>query len=183
MEETVKFLKSAILGKNVGAVSSSSRFVIERVVNEISNLGYKNIVEYGPGDGVLTREILKFLPKNGKLLVVETDKNFLIALKAIKDKRLAVVDGSMQDVSSNLENYIQDVDAILSSVPFSLIKKDERESFVKCSERYLNHTGKFVIFHQYSLIMSKYLEKYFGNVDETFEPRNVFPCFIMVSKK
>lgn len=183
MSNKNSFIKNAILGKNVGAVSSSSRFVIRRVLKEIHAGDYKNIVEYGPGDGVLTRELLKLLPRKGRLLVVETDKNFLSSLNQIRDKRLTVVEGRMQDVSKDLKKYIKDVDVVVSSVPFSMIKKGEREDVVKYTWRSLNSGGKFVVFHQYSTIMSKYLEKYFGNVDEAFEPRNIFPCFVIVSVK
>ena len=96
MTKNHSFLKNAILGKKVGAISVSSKYVIKRVLKEIEGENYKNIVEYGPGDGVLTRELLKLLPRDGKLVVIETDNNFIKHLEKIRDKRLTVIRGKMQ---------------------------------------------------------------------------------------
>ena len=77
MVKEMEFLKNAILGKKVGAISRSSRYVIKKVLNNIKGQTFHKIVEYGPGDGVLTHELLKMLSPNGKMLVVELDKNFV----------------------------------------------------------------------------------------------------------
>jgi phospholipid N-methyltransferase len=183
MDKSVKFLKNAISGEKVGALSRSSKFVINEVLKNVeSNLD--TVIEYGPGDGVLTVELLKRLSPKGKLLVVELDTNFVNELKKIKDDRLIVIKGQMEEISSQISKYGMDnADIVVSSIPFSFIKKSEREMVVKNTEEVLKKGGKFIIFHQYSLIMSKILKKYFSSVTNHFEPRNFFPCFIMVAKK
>ena len=184
MEERVEFLKNAILGKKIGAVSRSSRYVIKTVLDNLKGESFHKIVEYGPGDGVLTHELLKLLSPNGKLLVVEMDKNFVEVLNRINDPRLIVIEGKMEDVSKNLSQYAFDsCDLVVSSIPFSLIDKNEREEVVKNTHKSIKQGGKFIIFHQYSKLMQKPLEKYFKKVKWTFEPRNFFPCFILFAEK
>ncbi len=183
MDKSVKFLKNAINGEKVGALSRSSKFVINEVLKNVEyNLDC--IVEYGPGDGVLTIELLNRLSPHGKLLVVELEDNFVNELNKIKDERLVVIKGKMEEISQNIDKYgVHTADLVVSSIPFSFIKKDEREVVVKNTEKILKEDGKLIIFHQYSLIMSKILKKYFRVVTNHFEPRNFFPCFIMVAKK
>lgn len=184
MTKGVEFLKNAILGKNVGAIASSSKYVIKSVLKNLDNISLDTVVEYGPGDGVLTHELLKHLSPKGKMLVVELDENFFKTLKKIKDPRLTVIKGKMEEISQNLSKYgFDNADLVVSSIPFSLIKKGDRVNVVKNTERSLRVGGKFIIFHQYSLIMSGILKKYFKNVRNQFEPRNILPCFIMVAKK
>lgn len=183
MSKRVEFLKNALLGKKVGAIASSSKFVIKAVLKNLQGEIYENIVEYGPGDGVLTRELLKYLSPKGRMLVVEMDKNFIKELQKIKDPRLTIISGKMQEVAKNLDKYIHDVDLVVSSVPFSLIEKSERVDVVKNTHKHLLRNGKFIIFHQYSLIMLDPLKRYFKNVKSVFEPRNILPCFIMIAGK
>lgn len=184
MEESVKFLRNALRGEKVGAVSRSSKFVIKEVLKNIGESNLGTVVEYGPGDGVLTKELLKKMPESGKLFVVELDPNFVVELSKIKDKRLHVIHGKIEDISENPDKYnIEKADLVVSSIPFTFIKKDEREVIVKNIEKNLSDEGRFIIFHQYSLLMQRIMKKYFKNVESFFEPRNFLPCFIIVGKK
>ncbi len=184
MPKGVLFFKNALVGKKVGAIARSSKYVISQVSKNIDDLKLETIVEYGPGDGVLTIELLKKLRTNGKMLVVENDENFIKSLKKINDSRLTIIKGKMEDVSKNLATYgFGNCDLIISSVPFSLIPKKDREEMVKKSCDSITQDGKFIIFHQYSFLMERMLEKYFRNVMTDFEPRNILPCFIMTAWK
>jgi len=184
MDKRVNFLKNAIFGKNVGAISRSSRYVIKAVLDNLKGETFHKIVEYGPGDGVLTHELLKMLSPNGKMLVVEMDKNFVETLNRINDPRLVVIEGKMEDVAKNLGEYAFDsCDLIVSSIPFSLIEKKDREDVVKNTYKSIKDGGKFIIFHQYSVLMKRPLQKYFKKMKVDFEPRNLFPCFVMTAEK
>lgn len=184
MPKAVKFLKNAIKGEKVGAVSRSSKFVIKKVLAQIKKDSLESVLEFGPGDGVLTTEILKKLSSNGKMYVVELDPNFVKELKDIGDKRLIVIEGKMEDVVLHPKKYgVESVELIVSSIPFTFIKKEDREDVVKKAKKLLVHGGQFIIFHQYSLLMKKNLSKNFKNVDSFFEPRNFLPCFVMVGEK
>ena len=71
-------MKVALLSdKNTGTIFRSSSYVVNGVLEIINNKPLRQIIEYGPGDGVLTCELLKCLPPDGKLLAVEIDPGFL----------------------------------------------------------------------------------------------------------
>ncbi|OGI62476.1 hypothetical protein A2818_01090 [Candidatus Nomurabacteria bacterium RIFCSPHIGHO2_01_FULL_40_12] len=179
------FMKVALLSdKNTGTIFRSSSYVVNGVLEIINNKPLRQIIEYGPGDGVLTCELLKCLPPDGKLLAVEIDPKFLQMLRAISDPRLSVIDGKMQNVCQNIKAYdFNNVDLIVSSIPFSLLSKIERETVVSSTKNALAPDGMFIVFHQYSHIMAKPLRKFFGEVNIKFEIRNFFPCFIISAKK
>src|SRR3989338_4598801 len=88
--------------KQIGAVASSSKFLIKSIIDEIDFHKSHCIVELGAGQGNITKVLLRKLPKKSKLLAFEINKKFVKDLRKIKDKRLVVVENSAE----NLEKYI-----------------------------------------------------------------------------
>ncbi len=184
MKEDFDFLKVAFSNPHTGAIARSSRYVVRIVLDLISGRKPSQIIEYGPGDGVVTRELLKQLPPDGRLLAVEIDPEFSKILESIHDPRLGVINGTIQDVSRDIEAHgFHKVDLVVSSIPFSSLSSREREEVVCLTQKILVPGGMFVIFHQYSSIMVKPLKKYFGQIEVRFEPRNFLPCFIISACK
>jgi len=186
MLKQFNFLKVALLDRKIGAITRSSKYVINAVVRNFDGQILHRVVEYGPGDGVMTREILSRMPIDGQLIAVETNHRFFKALKKINDPRLRVIRGTAQEVSKELKRHNRmDVDLIVSSIPFSILKSDDRESIVSNTFNTLKSDGKFIIFHQYSPLMLGLLNKYFNTdaVNTQFELRNILPCFIMSAQK
>ena len=71
----------------MGAVFLSSKHAVKSVVKQLKP-GYKYIVEYGAGNGNITREILKKIPASGRVVAIELNKPLFKKLSEIKDKRL-----------------------------------------------------------------------------------------------
>ena len=175
------FLKTALADYKIGAVSKSSKYVIRRVLKHIAGpLGL--IVEYGPGEGVLTRALLAKLSPAGKLIAVETNGEFAKTVRAIPDPRIEVIHGTAEQADSMLAN-LPKVDLIVSSIPFSFLSPADREKIVSDASNFLVAGGSLIIFHQYSLLMLKIVKRHFKNVSVSFEPRNFLPCFIIVARK
>ncbi len=175
-------VKSFIKDYKVAAFASSSKFLIKDVLKEVGS-DLKIVVEQGAGDGVMSKEILKKLNKDGSLILVEQNKEFLSILKEIKDERVNVVPGMAQDFP--YEKYLkgEKADLILSSIPFSFLEKKDREVIVKNACENLKPGGKFIIFHQYSFLMKEEIKKHFKNAKVKFEILNLFPCFIILGRK
>ena len=184
MRKRLHFLRTAISDRHVGAVTSSSKYVVKRTLKNLERRKLKRVVEYGPGNGVMTKELLKRLPSDGRLLAVELNKNFVNVLNKISDQRLRVILGKIQDIAPNLKKYnISRVDAVVSSIPFSLLSGAERDRVTRDTFNSLAPGGSFTIFHQYSRLMRTHLEDYFKTVKVSFEPRNILPCFIIHAQK
>lgn len=182
IRERINFLKVFKADKHVGALAPSSRFVVESVIKHVPK-GAKTIVECGPGEGVLTRALLKQLPQDGMLLAIESNKKFVAILQRMHNPRLKIAEGKAQDVASHVKNYhLGLVDFAVASIPFSFITPPERAQIVRDIHAVLRTDGVFVIFN-YSPLMYRTMKKVFGNVSIGFELRNIFPCSIMVARK
>ncbi len=177
------FLTKFFTDYKVAALSPSSHFLISKVLKEL-HTPLQCVVEHGAGDGSMTVAILKKLAPNGTLILVEQNNAFLHKLRTIRDARITVVDGLSQDFSYT--NHLargQKPDLIISSVPFSFLKKEEREKICHEANQHLAPGGEFIIFHQYSTLMKDVVKKYFGASNVTFILWNLFPCFIIKAKK
>lgn len=179
----VNFLKKALTDYRVGALTISSRFVVNGVLKNLRH-DSKYVVEYGPGDGVIARAVLKKLPPDGKLAVIELNEKFYEELKKIEDPRLTVINGSVIELSKDLKKRtgLPKIDAVISSVPFTYFKPKEREEVIENTCRELAEDGVFIVF-QYSLLVAKLLKKYFPKFSYRLEPRNLPPYFIMRAEK
>lgn len=176
-------VKSFFLDYKVAAFASSSKFLITDVLKEVET-NSKLIVEQGAGDGVLSIKLLKKINKEGKLILIEQNKDFLRILKDVDDQRVILNNGYAEDF--NYPSFVgkyEKADSIISSIPFSFLNKNDREKIVKSASRNLKVGGKLIIFHQYSLLMKEVLKKEFGNVKVKFVMRNFFPCFIIIGEK
>ncbi len=173
-----KFLKIALSDyRVVGELMPTSRYAVRRIVSHIK-VGQRTVVEYGAGDGVITKEILKVLPVNGKIIAIELNPDLLTELQKIRDSRLEIWSGDVFELSKVLPQS----DVIISGVPFSQMSREKKEVIIRQTAKALNKGGLFIAY-QNSPILLKSLKKVFLKTKLFFEPRNIFPYFIMVAEK
>ncbi len=173
----IKFTKAAIKDyRRVGAIVPSSGYISRRIGKMVSG---DLVLEYGAGNGVITKEILKGLSSEAKLIAFELNDEFFKELQEIKDARLL----SLHEDVRKAEDYLDTAaDTVVSGVPFSLMKKKEREEIISKTASLIRPGGVFLVY-QTSLIVLTVLKKYFSEVKIKFEPRNFPPYFIMTAKK
>jgi phospholipid N-methyltransferase len=140
-------------------------------------------VEYGPGNGVITIELLKRMKPTAKLFAIETNEDFLNELHGIQDKRLTIIGGSASDAGALLAAYnVSTADCVLSGIPFTFLKPELRNAIVFQAQQLLKPGGKFILY-QHSALMRKYLKTHFGNAGVSVEVRSIPPMFILVANK
>ncbi len=182
MKQHLNFFKIAIKDYKVGALTRISKHVVKRIVKEIKP-EYKYIVEYGAGDGVTTIEMLNALPKDGKLVAIDLNPNFIKELHKIQDPRLIIINGDIVELSKNLKALgVPEVHMVVSSVPFTMFNSTVRREVMENTYNCLNTGGKIVMY-QYSPLMNSTIKKTFGNSTLSFEARNFPPVSIMVGEK
>jgi phospholipid N-methyltransferase len=155
----------------IGAFSQSTKYVAQKMAQHLN--GSKTVLEFGPGTGNVTRQILKKLPANGQLVCFEINPNFCDSLRAIEDDRLTVIN----DDASNFENYVDKVDCIISALPLNLLKKSKRDKIIAKSGK-----SKIFIQLQYTPFLAGKMKQYFDDVKIKFAPLNLPPAFIYVCK-
>ncbi|MFA6603229.1 MAG: rRNA adenine N-6-methyltransferase family protein [Patescibacteria group bacterium] len=178
------FTKRYLRDPRVAALSPSSKPVICRILKHLPLENISTLVELGPGDGVATKQILAGLKSDARVLAIETNAVFAADLQAWGDKRLKVVlDDARRLLPCLAENNISAPDAIIASIPFTYLSREERRELVADAKTALKPGGIMIIFHQYSPLMAPYLKEAFGKVNVEFEPLNIFPCFVMTAVK
>jgi phospholipid N-methyltransferase len=178
------YLKTFLRDEKVATVHPSSRFVVKRVLKELALKDAKVVVEYGPADGVITKEVLKHLPHDGTMIAIERNLDFYNALKSeIKDPRLKAVHGDVQDVERIVKGLGFDhVDRIFSGIPFSFLTPAGRDALLAATARTLNHGGRFVPY-QFTTHLIPLLKRHFHKVEVGFEIINLPPVFVFTCVK
>ena len=186
MNQNLIFLSNFLKNpKEVAAIAQSSRYVIGRIVKNMDFSNAKNIVEFGPGTGIVTRSILSKMNESSNLVCFESNADFCSFLaKDISDPRLKVINDSAERLDFHLKSLeIKNADYILSGIPFSLIGQKSKQSILLKTHKALAQDGKFIVYQQYNWHMGKHLKDHFENVSMQIELRNMPPTFIFVCSK
>lgn len=161
----------------LGSLIPSSRFLIEEVLGQVEWERARVMVEYGPGVGTFTGEILNRMRPDGTLVVLETNAEFVSFLReTYPDARLLVVHGSAQEVDRVLEeNGLGRADYVISGIPFSTMPQEVRAEILQKTHDVLRPSGAFLVY-QFSPAVQPYLEQVFARVTRAFEPLNILPA-------
>lgn len=163
--------------KMLGSVIPSSRFLIERMLGQVDFERARVLVEYGPGVGTFTREILDRMRPDAMLIAIETNPDFVRFLgETLPDPRLRIVHGSAADVQALLAREgLQAADYVVSGIPFSTLPPAVRESVLRGTRAALGDHGVFLVY-QFSPKVLPDLRRVFQRVQRSFEPLNVLPA-------
>ena len=98
------------------------------------------VVEFGAGSGVYTRELLRRMGPEARLLAFEVDPQLAARVEAeIDDPRLRLVAGSAEDVESHLNGEM--VDVLVSALPFTSLPGPVRRRVLDISPGYWRRTA------------------------------------------
>jgi len=119
----------------LGSIVPSSPFLVNDVLAQVDWEKAEVLVEYGPGVGTITQEILKRMRPDAKLVVIELNPQFVDFLQnRIEDPRLHVVLGSASEARSVLANLnLARANYIISGIPYSLIPDPARREILESS--------------------------------------------------
>jgi phospholipid N-methyltransferase len=163
----------------LGSVIPSSRFLIREVLDRVDWARARVIVEYGPGVGTMTGEILDRMREDAMLIAIETNPEFVRYLReGLRDHRLHVVQRSAADVRAVLREHGADkASYIISGIPFSTLPRAQREHILLESRAALEPGGAFLVY-QFSSRVLEDLRRVFGQVERGFELLNILPAHL-----
>jgi len=171
------FLRSFLAHpRQVGAVIPTSR----RAVNDMLDLARledaRLVVELGAGTGVHTRELLRRLGPDARLLAFEIDPQLSATVAAeVDDSRLNLVTASAEEVDDHLDGA--DVDVIVSALPFTSLPATVRERVLDKAQAVLAPAGVMLVL-QYSPLIKRELDRRFASVERRLSPLNLPPAFL-----
>jgi phospholipid N-methyltransferase len=178
-----KFIKQFFKDRQmVGAVAPSTKFLGEKMLENVDFDTTKLFIELGPGNGVFTDIIMNRMADDAKLLVFELNDEFYHSLyDRINDPRVQVIHDSAEFIEKYLEEG-EKMDCVISSLPLMVFPEQLRKSVVSASYDALKPEGKYIQF-QYSLQSKKLLEATYKKVSIKFTIKNFPPAFVYTCLK
>jgi phospholipid N-methyltransferase len=162
-----------------GTIMPSSRHLVNRLLAGIDFTRALDIVELGVGTGCVTREILRRMRPDARLVSLEINPEFVqLGLRRIRDPRLRLRQGCASALPQALRDEGLDrVDAVVSSLPLRIMDQALVNRILDVSRASLRPGGRF---HQYQYSLSHYeqLASRFADVGIRFTFRNTPPAFV-----
>lgn len=180
----LEFLKESLKNlKSVGTITRSSKYTCKRMLANVDFETSKVILEFGAGDGVITKEILKKMRPDAVLYTFEINEQFFDILNEIDDPRLRILKISAEDAGDVIAKDGHELaDVIISAIPFVSLPSEVFDSILEKSIDILKPGSHFIQLH-YSKILKKKYEGIFDRVDVAFVSRNLPPCFVLTCTK
>ncbi len=168
--------------RTVGAIAPSSRFLARKMLRNVDFDHAKSIVEYGPGTGVFTAELIARMRPDAKLIVIEQNDAFynLLHDRYGHLKNVMLVHDSATNVETVLAVYgMKTVDCIVSGLPFAALPVDVSDEILKRTVRLIGTKGMFITF-QYTLLKKNFMHGFFKHITITKEYRNMPPAYVFM---
>ena len=176
-----RFLKRPF---QIASIVPSSKALVERVASKIDFSKPRVIAEYGPGEGVHSREIARRMTADSHLLLFELDGALARALERqfIADQRVHVIHGDAASLPFELKRHgFTSCDYILSGIPFSILKIDKKRALLRKTYDALQEGGKFIIYQVTNELRQH--ATVFQTADSEYFLQNIPPMFITVFHK
>ncbi len=163
----------------LGSIVPSSSFLVKHLMAEIDWDRARVLVEFGPGVGTITREVLKRMRQDAVLVAIELNEEFVEHLgETIRDTRLRLVHGSAAEVRRILaEQGLAAADYIISSIPWHCFSSTaERQEIVfrisPCC------WAQELVAGDGSTSLLPYLKSSFSSVKLNFQLLNILPVLV-----
>lgn len=173
------FLKNP---RMLGSFLPSSRYLTRNLMRHVPR-ETGCVVEYGPGVGTVTVELLKRLRRDGMLIAIEQNPGFVEFLREnIADPRLHLYEGSAEDVDRIVPLFCtRPVDCIVSGIPYSTLPTYTRDMILRNSRAVLRVGGTFLVY-QFTGAVAPHMREVFGDVHQEIEFRNFLPARIFSAR-
>lgn len=177
--------------KAIGAICPSSRFLARKIVHSVDWKPGVKVVEFGPGTGPFTDEILRLMPAEGRHLAIERDPVFVDLLRDRFPRLEVSCDGveNLMDIAG--ERALLPVDHIISGLPFASLGTELTKRILAGARQALRPGGTFTTFqyvHAYGFTAARSfrreMRRHFGPIAKRcVEFRNVPPAFVFTWRK
>jgi phospholipid N-methyltransferase len=158
----------------------SSKYLANMMIMHIDFQDAQFIVEYGPGTGSFTRQLINKRKPSTVILLIESNPTFYNhLLEKYKDEQnVYIVNGSAENLDIYLANHgIPYVDYVVSGLPFASLPRRVSRIILAKTKIVLNKEGRFITF-QYTQINKPFFSEYFVNMNVTRELRNLPPAYV-----
>lgn len=184
------FLKTFVAHPGaIGAVWPSSASLADAMVAGIDWRGVDAVLEYGPGTGAFTAQILAAMRPEARLLAIEQNAELAEVMRS-KFPQVTVVEDSVEQVRAICDQHgITEVQAIVSALPWAAFPEARQTRLLEAMMTVLSPAGEFATFaYPQGLLVPagrrfrRKLSEFFPSVEKSptvfrnFPPAFVYRC-------
>ena len=167
----------------VASIVPSSKVLIDRVAGKFDFSVPRIIAEFGPGEGCHTREIVRRMHPESRLLLFELDPELANHLRISfrDDPRISVLNTDAANLPTELAaRGIQYCDYVVSGIPFSTMEIQKKRQLLQCIHESLapNAKSAFIIYQVTNELRGH--AKLFPRVQSEYCLQNIPPMFVTV---
>ncbi|MGI8819558.1 MAG: class I SAM-dependent methyltransferase [Chthoniobacterales bacterium] len=168
----------------VASIIPSSKALVGRVSSKMDFRQARVIAEYGPGEGVHSREIAHRMRPDSTLLLFELDPDLSLDLKRqfADDPRVHVINGDAARLPMELERLgIGPCDYVVSGIPFSILEIAKKRALLQKTYDAIRPGGAFIIYQVTNELRQH--ATHFQHAESEYFLQNIPPMFITVFSK
>ena len=165
----------------VASVIPSSKAVTKKVADRFDFSKPRVFVEFGPGEGCHTRELLRRATPDSQFLLFELDPELarLLERQFAADHRVHVIHGDAATLTQELTRRgIDQCDYVLSGIPFSLLEINKKRHLLRGVYDALAPGGIFLIY-QVTDELRRHALPLFQRAESSYCLMNFPPYFII----
>ena len=169
----------------IASIIPSSKALVERVASKMDFSQPRIIAEYGPGEGVHSRELAARMDANSQLFLFELDPAFSRDLERqfADDPRVHVINRDAATLNEELRRRgIGQCDYILSGIPFSILEIKKKRALLQDTYDALRGGGAFIIY-QVTNELRQHAIDFAPDSESEYFLQNIPPMFITVFRK
>ena len=175
-----RFLRNPL---QVASIVPSSPVLIRRVAKKMDHTQPRVIAEYGPGEGCHTREIVRRMHPESRLMLFELDGELCTHLtrQFANDPRISVHHKDCALLPEVLlEKGLQQCDYVVSGIPFSILDKEKKREILTNTYSVLRpepHSA-FIIYQVTNELRTRGHCDHFGHAESEWCMINLPPMFV-----
>ena len=183
-----RFLRNPV---QVGALCPSSRGLCRMMVSHVGMESAGVIVELGPGTGVITREIVRKMPENARLIAIELDEA-LCGLLRQQFPAITVCNDSAAGIGDILKRYsLPNPEVVISGLPWANFTPKLQRSILCSVAEHIAPGGYFATFAYLQGLMFPTGQRFRKLLGEVFSEvqtspviwKNLPPAFVYRCRK
>lgn len=165
----------------VASIIPSSRALIRRVAGKMDFSQPRVIVEYGPGEGCHTREIVRQMHRDSQVILFELDPELAQHLEEQfrDDSRVTILNRDASHLAQELlKRGHASCDYIVSGIPFSILEPEKKRELLRSTYDSLtpHDSAAFIIYQVTNELVGHC--RHFPRTESEYCLQNLPPMFV-----
>jgi phospholipid N-methyltransferase len=169
MKEMLLFLREFVRRPGqTGAIAPSSSYLTAEIVRQAGVRRADTIVEFGPGTGSFTREILRQKKENAFFVGIEMNPRLVEILRQNLPEANIISDSAENTPAILKNHHLNEADCIVSGLPWASFPPELQDKLLQAAVDSLRPGGRFATFAYLQGLMLPSGQRFRKKLRETF---------------